>query len=171
MRTRILVIALVAALLAVASPASACNKANLTGCVAPELNMLGGLNGASAATKLRAWRGKPILIEFWAPNCSPCKRILPEVERLHQRYKKKGLKVLAISLGTEKQSAAIIKKSKLTMPVGIDTLQKTMAKYKVKAIPAAFLVDRNGVVRPTGANLESAIKRELRRGSKKGGKK
>lgn len=163
MRIRLTALAVLGIALALSTPASACNKVSLTGCKAPELNMLGGLNGVDAATRLAAWRGKPVLIKFWAPSCTPCRKMLPQTEKLYRRYEKKGLKVLAISLGTEKKSAEIVKKGSLTMPVGIDTLQKTMARYKVKAIPATFLVDCKGVVRPCGKDVEAAIKRELKR--------
>ncbi len=159
--------ALVVSALCLTVPASACNKPNLQGCVAPELRLVGGINGASARTKLNQWRGKPVLIEFWAPSCVPCRKMLPKVEKLHRRYRKQGLRVLAISLGTEAKSKELVKKGKLTMPVAFDTLQKTMERYKVKAIPATFLVDKDGVVRPCGKNMEAAVKRELKRASKK----
>ena len=71
--------------------------------------------------------------------------------------------VLAISLGSAQQSKDLVERGKLTMPVAYDTLQKTMARYKVKAIPATFLVDKDGVVRPTGKNMEAAVKREIKR--------
>ena len=56
--------AVVASALCLTVPASACNKPKLQGCVAPELRLLGGMNGCSASTKLNQFRGKPVLIEF-----------------------------------------------------------------------------------------------------------
>ena len=163
MLKRLAAAAVVAAVSCLAIPASACNKPGLQGCIAPELNLLGGCNGASATTKLKEFRGKPVLIEFWAPTCVPCRKMLPKVEQLHRKYRKQGLEVLAISLGSAQQSKDLVDRGKLTMPVAYDTLQKTMARYKVKAIPATFLVDKDGVVRPTGKNMEAAVKREIKR--------
>jgi len=60
-----------------------------------------------------------------------------------------------------------VKKAKLTMPIGFDTLQRTMASYKVRRIPATFLVDKDGVVRSIGGDMETAVKRELKRVVKK----
>lgn len=163
MWTRLSAAAVLVAMACLATPASACKKPGMQGCRAPELNLLGGCNGVNAATKLAQFRGQPVLIEFWAPSCVPCRKMLPKVEQLHRRYERKGLKVLAISLGTAAKSKELVERGKLTMPVAYDTLQKTMARYKVKAIPATFLVDKDGVVRPTGTDMEAAVKRELRR--------
>ena len=48
--------------------------------------------------KLSDFRGKPILIDFWATWCSPCREAIPGIEKIHKAYADKGLVVLGISL-------------------------------------------------------------------------
>lgn len=96
---------------------------------------------------LASLRGQVVLLDFWATWCAPCRKSMPELEALHQRYRARGVTVLGVSIdeGSPKKVRGFVKARRLTYPIAIDTDRApAWAAYKVKAVPAAFLIDRDG---------------------------
>ena len=95
--------------------------------------------------KLGAQRGKPVMVNFWATWCPPCREEMPAMERLYSRHRERGFVLLAISVDSD---AALVKpfldKHKLTFPVGLDAKMDLANAYGVRALPASFLIDRHG---------------------------
>jgi len=104
------------------------------------------LSGTSLS--LADLRGKVVLLNFWATWCGPCRKEMPAIEALYQRYKDQGLEVLAISL--DKLSTAVVeafvKEMGVTYRVALDPTWATARTYAVRAVPATFLIDRAGNV-------------------------
>src|SRR5215471_4843070 len=104
------------------------------------------LSGTSLS--LADLRGKVVLLNFWATWCVPCRKEMPAIEALYQRYKDQGLEVLAISL--DKLSTAVVeafvKEMGVTYRVALDPTWATARTYAVRAVPATFLIDRAGNV-------------------------
>jgi len=101
---------------------------------------------SSPALRLRDFRGKVVFLNFWATWCLPSKEEMPAMERLYQRYKPKGLEILAISIDTQSAAAVqrFVKELKLTYPIGLDPKWAVAEKYTVRALPSSFLIDRKG---------------------------
>jgi len=95
--------------------------------------------------KLAGQRGKPVLINFWATWCAPCREEMPAMERLYLRHRQRGFVLLAVSVDSD---ASLVKpfleKHKLTFPVTLDAKMDLANAYGVRALPASFVVDRNG---------------------------
>jgi len=104
------------------------------------VSLLGG-----ETLKLRAQRGKPVLVNFWATWCGPCREEMPAMERLYLKHRDRGFVLLAVSVDSD---ATLVKpfldKLKLTFPVTLDTKMDLANIYGVRALPASFLIDRNG---------------------------
>jgi len=104
------------------------------------------LSGTSLS--LADLRGKVVLLNFWATWCVPCRKEMPAIEALYQRYKDQGLEVLAIS--QDKLSTAVVeafvKEMGVTYRVALDPTWATARTYAVRAVPATFLIDRAGNV-------------------------
>lgn len=97
---------------------------------------------------LSAYRGKVVLLNFWATWCPSCKNEMPSLNRLYQKYAEKGLIVIAISVDKSKQDLQkFLNKSPLTFEVLIDSDLSLPQQYKVFAFPTTFLIDRNGIMR------------------------
>jgi len=91
--------------------------------------------------------GKPLMVFFWATWCSTCAREMPELQRLYNTYKGKGLEILAVSLDEDPAMVAEFCKVKgYTFPVAMRTPAVKKAWGSVPATPQMILVDRKGIV-------------------------
>jgi peroxiredoxin len=100
------------------------------------------------ALTLAGHRGHVVLLNFWATWCVPCREEMPAMERLYQRFKDRGLVVLAVSVDAP-GSAVVVSFAKelgLTYPIGLDPKMALARQYGVRGLPASFLLDRTGAV-------------------------
>jgi peroxiredoxin len=95
---------------------------------------------------LSEFKGKVVFLNFWATWCKPCEEEMPSMERLYQRFKDKGLVVLAISADAEGAGVVTpyVKKHQLTFPVGLDPKVSVATLYGVWALPSTFIIDKKG---------------------------
>ena len=98
--------------------------------------------------QLADYKGKVVFLNFWATWCPPCKEEMPAMERLYQRYKERGLVILALSVDTEGAPIVVpfVKEYKLTFPVGLDPKMSVAERYGVRGLPTSFLVDQQGAL-------------------------
>lgn len=93
-------------------------------------------------------RGKKyVLIDFWASWCAPCRREIPNLKMLYERYKDKGFEIVSVSI--DKSSPAwekALREEQLPWPNFLDVDQSVSEQLKVKAIPKMFLMDANGIL-------------------------
>jgi thiol-disulfide isomerase/thioredoxin len=101
-------------------------------------------------------KGRVVLLDFWATWCAPCRKSMPDLQALHDKYSARGLTVIGISIdeGGPAKVQRYVRSKKFTYPIVMDDAKDpAWDAYKVKAIPAAFLLDRDGrvVAQWTGA--------------------
>ena len=112
---------------------------------APELKAH-DLTGASRT--LADYRGKVVLLNFWATWCPPCQREMPSLERLRTKMAGRPLEIVAISSAeTPDEVNAYLSKMKLGFPVLLDTDSSNTRRWKVFALPTTFVLDAEGRVR------------------------
>jgi thiol-disulfide isomerase/thioredoxin len=98
--------------------------------------------------KLSEYRGKVVLINFWASWCGPCRQEMPLLDKLHQKYASYGFTVLGVNV--EEDSAAaekVLKDITVSFPVLFDNRNSASKTYNVSAMPSTILVDRDGNMR------------------------
>lgn len=100
--------------------------------------------------RLSSFRGKYVLLDFWASWCGPCRQESPTVVKAYQRFKGKKFDILSVSLDDSKDKwIAAIEKDQLTW-THVSELKawesSVVRLYQVEGIPATFLLDPNGVV-------------------------
>jgi thiol-disulfide isomerase/thioredoxin len=114
------------------------------------------------------WKGKVILVDFWATWCGPCKEELPRVKKMYEDYHAKGLEVLGVSndQSADDLTGFIKDDGKMPWPQLFDAAAATGGQWNpittgfgINGIPTMFLIDKKGVVRSVEArgNMETLI--------------
>ncbi len=94
---------------------------------------------------LSDFRGKYVLLNFWASWCPPCKAEMPELHAYYKSYQDRGFTLLAINVNDDPSSAAaFIQANGFTFPVGLDTNGRVFGSYGGSALPTSFLIDPDG---------------------------
>jgi len=115
-----------------------------TGKPAPEFT-LADLKGTKRA--LSAHKGKIVLLDFWATWCGPCRREMPIVAKMHERYASKGLVVYGVNCSeTSAKAQGFVDKYGYKFPILLDKNGDVQSKYGITAIPTMFIVDKSGKV-------------------------
>lgn len=97
--------------------------------------------------RLEDFRGKPVLINFWATWCPPCRTEMPEFQRFHEQVVG-GAVVLGIDLQEDPATvAAFLRQHGITYRIGLDTDGRMNSAYGVTGLPTTVFVDAAGFVR------------------------
>jgi peroxiredoxin len=99
-------------------------------------------------TGLADYKGKIVLLNFWATWCMPCRAEMPGMETLWQKYKEQGLVIAAVSVdeGSRGRIETFSKLLDLSFPILLDPESEVSDLYKVSNMPTSFLIDRNGKI-------------------------
>ncbi len=108
---------------------------------------------------LQDLRGKPVVINFWASWCPPCRIEAPLIERTWRAYKDRGLIFLGVNIQDRKQDALnYIREFAVTYPNGPDPTGEISIDYGVSGLPVTFFVSRDGeVVRRWVGAIEKSV--------------
>ena len=93
---------------------------------------------------LRDLKGKVVLLNFWATWCPPCRKEMPDLQALYDKYKDQGLVVLSISDEDAAKVAPFTAERKISYPVLLDSGHKVNEAFVVEGIPKSFVYDREG---------------------------
>ncbi|MCK5665942.1 MAG: TlpA family protein disulfide reductase, partial [Thiotrichaceae bacterium] len=97
---------------------------------------------------LSDYRGKVVLVNFWASWCPPCIYEMPELKKLKKHFANRPFEVLAVNVGEKKYKVRKFSKLiNLDLPVLLDTDSNTYNKWGVKTLPTSFLIDSDGKIR------------------------
>ena len=109
---------------------------------------LPNLDGQSVS--LSDFRGKPVLVNFWATWCGPCRFEMPFIQEIYEEWSDKGLVVLAIDMGESPSTVKdFIQSHNFSFPVLLDTNQDVALQYNIRGIPATFFIDKDGIIQGT----------------------
>ena len=98
--------------------------------------------------ELAQFRGRVVLLDFWASWCAPCRASLPELRRLHERFSSRGLVMLGMNLDRDDAAArAAIRHDRLTWPqLWGGSVSDIATSYGASGIPTLVLIDQQGRV-------------------------
>jgi peroxiredoxin len=123
---------------------------------------------------LSQYKGKVVLIDFWATWCQPCVATLPELIETYKTYRSAGFEIVGISVDQDKEALTrFLKMQPIPWRIVLDGKGPTDSnarKYEVSAIPATFLVDRSGRIAAAGTPTRGygpVVKRLVQQSSQK----
>jgi peroxiredoxin len=132
-------------LLALALPASAQPLKPWAGGTTPALELT---DAEGKLHRLADYRGRAVLVNFWATWCEPCREEMPSMERLRGALQGKPFVVLAVNVGEGPRAArAFGEKMGLGFPLLLDPDGKTTRAWKARVLPASFVVGPDGRIR------------------------
>lgn len=121
------------------------------------------LNGKKVS--LSDFKGKPVLLEFWATWCPPCRESIPGIEKLYKSYGTRGLVVLAVSLDQGGWDAvkAFASEQGITYTV-LKGDEDVASKYQVRTIPMLLIMDKDGkiVKRYLGVGDDEELEKDIK---------
>jgi thiol-disulfide isomerase/thioredoxin len=86
---------------------------------------------------------KVILLDFWNIHCGPCVKSLPELQKLHNKYKERGVTVISCAGGNKQETKKFLDKHGYSFPAGMASNQM-IHDYAIRGNPSYFMIDRNG---------------------------
>jgi thiol-disulfide isomerase/thioredoxin len=91
----------------------------------------------------------PLLIDFWATWCKPCKKVMKHLDKYHNKYQENGFKVLMVNQDTPRSVGKVksyIRSKKYSFNVGLDPNQKIAKKLNGLIMPTLILIDKDGTI-------------------------
>jgi len=118
------------------------------------------------AVQLADFKGKVLLVDFWASWCVPCKASFPALDAIYREYQPRGFAVLAVNLDEERKNAeAFLAAHPHVMPVLFDPQGAAPVAFGVKGMPTSFVIDKTGAIRFThqgySGNIDLSYRQEI----------
>jgi peroxiredoxin len=96
---------------------------------------------------LSSTKGKPVLLNFWATTCQPCRNEMPFLQAIYNDWADKGLVLLEINMGeTSSTVSDYLQSNNLNLPILLDTEMDVAGKYSVQYIPTTYLINKDGII-------------------------
>ena len=106
---------------------------------------------AGSPVSLADYKGHPVVINFWATWCPPCRDEMPMLVAAYQANQQAGLVVLAVDLTDQEKSKKDVRnfvaEFQMSFPVLLDERGKVSRRYRLRGVPTTVFVGRDGVVR------------------------
>lgn len=98
--------------------------------------------------KLSDYRGKVVIIDFWATWCPPCRKGIPDLIDIKKKYGSKGVEIIGVSVDTDTKPEVIpfIKEKGINYPVVYGNQNVYMQYGGIRAIPTTFVIDKEGKI-------------------------
>jgi peroxiredoxin len=161
------IISIVLLLLALALGLASCSSTGPGSAVPQGINegtrardfTLKAMDGSKAS--LSDYRGGPVLINFWATWCAPCRAEIPDFEAAYQAHKDEGFVVLGVNVEESQQAVeSFVAEVGMTYPVLLDEHGQVMREYRSQGLPMSLLLDEEGVIQVRHVGLLSGDKLE-----------
>jgi len=123
-------------------------------------------DGDGRTLHVAEYKGKVLLVDFWASWCPPCKASFPALDAFYREYQARGFEVLAVNLDERRRDAdGFLKDHPHQMTVVFDPKGASPVAFGVKGMPSSFVIDKGGNIRFThmgySSNIEQSYRQEI----------
>lgn len=95
--------------------------------------------------RLADFRGRPLIVNFWATWCPPCRKEMPSMQRANAAMSAEGIGLVAINVGEDADTVAqFLAETKVEFPLPLDETSAVVTSYPVRGLPTTFVVDPEG---------------------------
>jgi cytochrome c biogenesis protein CcmG/thiol:disulfide interchange protein DsbE len=109
--------------------------------------------------KLSDYKGKVVLVNFWASWCPPCKEEMPSFEKVYQKYNDKNFVILAVNMDTSEGALKeFLEKNRYSFPI---VRIKGEAGLNIPGLPTSYLVDKDGSVKKIRLGVYRELEEDL----------
>lgn len=106
------------------------------------------LLGKKKKISISKYKGRVVIVDFWATWCEPCKKELPALVKLKKKFGKRGLRVIGINVDDDEAKAiAFLKEQGIKIKSAYDKNKKLAEKLGLAAMPTSYVLDRKGKIR------------------------
>jgi peroxiredoxin len=104
------------------------------------------LQGPDGETyRLSQWRGQPVIVNFWATWCPPCRAEMPSMQRAWEQLQNEGVQLIAINVGEGAgEIQAFLEQAPVTFPLPMDADMRVSQTWPMTGLPTTFVVDATG---------------------------
>lgn len=115
---------------------------------------------------LSDYRGKKVMLNFWATWCAPCEAEMPEMQKYYEKNKDQNIEILAVNMDPLNDVAGFVERYGLTFPVLLDPIVKNKVEvnelYKTVVIPTSYIIDEKGkIVNKYMSTMDLSVIEEL----------
>jgi thiol-disulfide isomerase/thioredoxin len=128
------------------------------------VSLLGIPAAQAQGLDLSRYRGKIVLVDFWASWCTPCRHSFPWLDSLQQRYEDQGLVVLGVNVDRERTEAErFLRDTPVQFPILYDPEGRLAAKYELLGMPSSFVFGPDGKLLTTHVGFKTGERDERER--------
>jgi len=97
------------------------------------------------SVRLADFRGRPLIVNFWATWCPPCRKEMPSMQRAHEVVSGEGIGLIAINVGEDADTVAqFLSDTRVAFPLPLDETSAVVMSYPVRGLPTTFVLDPEG---------------------------
>ena len=121
---------------------------------------------------LKSLKGKVVVLDFWYLSCAPCKKLMPKLQQLHEKFAKQNVVIISVNIRdhTQREIMHFLKEKKITYSQYYQPEVFVDTDYKLRYFPTTFVIGKDGkiklaevgVAENSESTLELAIKKELK---------